>query len=67
MWPVCVTIPNSVKMRQTVAEIWRFNGFFQNGAILDLLGAIGTSHDDHLVISIVVQILVKIDAVVSII
>ena len=36
-------------------------------AILDLLGAIQTTHDDHLVVPIVVQNLAEIDGVVSII
>jgi len=44
-------MPNFIKIGQTVAEIWRFNGF-QNGG--------------HLVVSIVTPNLVKIDAVVSI-
>jgi len=25
--PICVTVPNFIKIGQTVAEIWRFNGF----------------------------------------
>jgi len=28
--PICVTLPNFIKIGQTVAEIWRFN-CFQNG------------------------------------
>jgi len=34
-------VPNLVKIGQTFAEIWRFNGFFKwwSSAILDLLGA----------------------------
>jgi len=28
--PICVTVPNFIKIGQTVAKIWRFNGF-QNG------------------------------------
>jgi len=31
--------------------------------MLDILGAIGTTHDDHLMVSIIVQNLVKVDAV----
>jgi len=27
--PICVTVPNLIKIGQTVAEIWRFNGFFK--------------------------------------
>ena len=42
--------------------IWRFFKW-RPPAILDLLGAIGTTHDYHLVVSIVVQNLVEIDAV----
>ena len=34
-------------------------------ALLDLLGMIGSTYDDHLVVSIVLQNLVEIDAVVS--
>jgi len=38
---ICVIRPNIIKIGQTVAEIWRFNGFFKwwPSAILDLLGA----------------------------
>jgi len=25
--PICVIVPNFIKIDQTVAEIWRFNGF----------------------------------------
>jgi len=44
----------------TVFSKWRLS------AMLDILGAIGTTHDDHLMVSIIVQNLVKVDAVVSI-
>jgi len=56
--PICVIVPNFIKIGRTVAEIWRFNGFFQNGAgrYLGFLGAI----------SIVVPNLVTIDTVISI-
>jgi len=40
--PICITKPNFIKIGQTVAEIWRFNGFFSKwrpSAILDLSGA----------------------------
>ena len=60
---LCVNVPNFIKTGQTVAEIWRFNGFFSKwrpSAILDLLGA-------YLVVSIFVQNLVEIDVVISII
>jgi len=38
-------VPNFIKIGQTVAEIWRFNGFFKMAAsaILDLSGV----HWDH--------------------
>jgi len=58
-----------IKIGRTVAEIWRSNSFFskwQPFAILDLLGAYGTTHDYHLMVHIVMPNLVKIDAVVSI-
>jgi len=40
--PICVTVPNFIKIRQTVAEVWRFNGFFSKwrpSAFLELSGA----------------------------
>ena len=39
--PICVTIPNFIKIGQTIAQIWRFNFFFKRwpSAILDLSGA----------------------------
>jgi len=40
----------------TVFSKWRLS------AMLDILGAIGTTHDDHLMVSIIVQNLVKVDA-----
>jgi len=63
-------MPNFIKISQTVAEIWRFNGFFQNGGRSPswiCWARIGTTHDDYLVISVVVQNLVEIDAEVSIV
>jgi len=39
---ICVTVPNLIKIGQTIAEIWRFNVFFSKwrpSAILDFLGA----------------------------
>jgi len=56
-WPICVIMPNFVKISQAVAVIWQFNGFLSKwrpSAILDLLGAYW------------VQNLVEIDAVVFI-
>ena len=67
---LCVNVLNFIKIGQTVADIWRFNGFFQNGGRPTswiCWAPIGTTHDDHLVVSVVVQNLVEIDAVVSII
>jgi len=61
-------MPYLIKIGQTVAEISRFNGF-QNGGRRHLgfvRRTLGTTHDDHLVVSIVVQNLVEIDAVISI-
>ena len=55
--------------RSNGCRIWRFNGFFQNGGRPPswiCWAPIGTTHDDHLVVSIVVQNLVEIDALVSI-
>jgi len=65
---MCVIMRNFIKIGQTVAEMWRFNGF-QNGGRLPFWiswAPIGTSHNDHLTVSIVMQNLVEIDAVVSI-
>jgi len=67
--PTCITVPNLIKIGQTVAEIWRFNSFFQNGGRPPswiCWAPTGTTHDDQLVVSIAVPNLVKIDAVVSI-
>jgi len=40
LWgPICVTVPNFIKIGNTVAETWQFNGFFSKwrpSAILDL-------------------------------
>ena len=68
MW---VTMPNFIKISQTIAEIWRFNGFFfQNGGRPPswiCLAHIRTTHDNYSVVSIVVQNLVDIDEVVLIV
>jgi len=63
-----VILPNFIKIGQTVAEIWRFNGFQNGGRPPSWIcwAPIGTTHDDDLMVSIVVQNLVEIDAVVSI-
>jgi len=66
---MCVTVPNLINIGETVAEIWRFNGFFQNGdrpPSWICWAPIGTTHYDYLMLSIVVQNLVEIDAGVSI-
>ena len=41
---ICVTVPNFIKIHQTVAQIWRFNGFFKMwpSTVLDLLSRLGT-------------------------
>jgi len=59
------------KFHQNRSNGWRYidlTVFFKwrPSAILDLLAPIGTTLDDHLVVSIVVQNLVEIDEVVSI-
>jgi len=44
--------------RQTIAGLWRFNSFFQNCGRPPswfCWSPIGTTHDDHLMVSIVVQ------------
>jgi len=33
MGPICVIMPNFIKIDQTVADIWRFNGFFKMAAV----------------------------------
>ena len=64
-------MPNFIKIGKTFAEIWRFNGFFSKwrpSAILDLSGAyFGTTHEDYLVVFIVMLNLAGIAAVLSII
>ena len=70
--PMCVILPNFIKIGQTVAEIWRFNGFQNGGRLPSSICWVPTwtTHDDFLMVSIVVQNLVQnlveIDAVVSI-
>ena len=59
----------SLKIGRTVAEIWRFVVFFRNGGRPPswiCWAPIGTTHDEFLMVSIVVPNLVKIDAAVSI-
>jgi len=56
MEPICITLPNFVKIGPTVAEIWRFNGFFNGGRPPSWIcrARIGTTHEDYLVVFIVV-------------
>jgi len=66
---MCIIVPNFIKIGQTFAEIWRVTVFFQNGGRPPswiCCSPTGTTHDDHLVVFIVVPNFVKIDAVVSI-
>jgi len=64
-------VPNFIKIGQTVAEIWRFNGvFFQNGGRPPswiCRARIGTTREDYVVVFIVEENLVGIAAVLSII
>jgi len=70
LWgPMCVTVPNFITIGHTVAKIWQFNDFFLNGGRPPswiCWAPTGTTHDDHLEVSITTPNLVKIDAVVSI-
>ena len=67
--PICVMMPNFIKIGQTVAKIWRFNGFQNCGRPPSWIrrARIGTIHEDYLVVFIAVLNLVKIAAVLSII
>jgi len=58
-----------IKMGKTVAEIWRFSVFLNGGRPPSWIcwALIGTTCDDHLLVSIVVQNMVEMDAVISII
>jgi len=38
MGPMCVNLPNFIKIGQTVAEIWRFNSFHNVGPAIRHLG-----------------------------
>jgi len=73
MRPICVTVPNFIKIGQTVAEIWRFNGFFFKMAAVRHLGLVWRVLGPHTkttcqtVVFIVVLNLVGIAAVLSII
>jgi len=66
---MCVTVPNLIKIGQTVARYGDLTVFFQNGGRPPswiCFAPIGTTHEDHLEVSIAAQNLVKIDAAVSI-
>jgi len=66
---MCVTLPNFIKIGQTVAEIWRFNGFLNDGRTPSWIccAPFGTIRDDFLTVSVVVEKkLVEIDTVVLI-
>jgi len=55
----------SVKRLQKYSDLTVFSKW-RPSAILDLLGTYWDTHDDHLVVSIVLPNLIKIDALVSI-
>jgi len=61
-------VPSFIKISQTVTEMWRFNGFFfkMAGVHLGFVERTGTTHDDYMVVSIVVQNFFEINMVVSI-
>ena len=66
---MCVTVPNIVKICQTVAEISQCNSIFQDGGCPPSwirCARIRTTHDEYLVVFIIVQNLVAIDVVVLI-
>jgi len=67
--PRRVTVPNFVKIGRSVAEILRFFDFsrWRPSAILDLFVAYWTTSSEYLRVSITLQNLVMIDAVVFII
>jgi len=62
-------MPNFVKTSQSVAKILRFFDFsrWRPSAILDLFGHIWTTNSEYLGVSITLQNLVMIDAVVFVI
>jgi len=63
-------MPKFIKIGQTVAEIWRINGFFQNGGRPPswiCRARTLTTHEDYFVVFIVEQTLVGTAAVLSII
>jgi len=59
-------MPNFIKISHTVAEIWRFNGFFQKGGHSPSWirwARIETTHNDYFLVSVGVLNLVEIYAV----
>jgi len=63
-------LPNFIKIGQAAVEIWPFNSFSKMAAVrhLGFVGArIWTTHDDYLVVSIIMQNLVEVDVVVSVV
>jgi len=62
-------MPNFVKIGKSVAKLLRFFDFsrWRMSAILDLFGQICTTNSEYLGVSITLQSLVVIDAVVFII
>jgi len=60
------SLKNFLKIGQMVVEISRFNGFQNSGRPTSGIrrAHIWTTHDEYLVVSIIVQNLVRIDAVV---
>jgi len=65
---ICITVPNFIKIGQTVADMWRFNVFFSKWRPSWICRARSrTIHEDYLVVFIVVRDLVWIASVLSII
>ena len=60
MMPICVSVPNFIKIGETVADIWRLNGFFFKMAAVRHLGLVWRVLGPPMVVFIVVQNLVGI-------
>jgi len=61
-----MTMPNFMLINQAIAEIWQFIDF-QNGGhppCWIYCRCIGTTHENYLMVFIIVQNLIRIDAVV---
>ena len=69
MGPVCIIVPNFVKIVQAVAKISQFIHFSKMAAVrhLEFAGCVWTTHEQYSAVFIAVQSLVAIGAVVSII